>query len=108
MIASLCLRFHQVSHHPKDKSRKDAEKKSGISPFLKTKALFSETSKKELDNKKLKAAKLEKEYSQSYTKRIQSEEEQFYQRQSDKNYAINQRRQKLAEHDPEEVLKYFL
>lgn len=45
---------------PRDKSRKNAEKDSGISVFLKFKAMFSETSKNELGNKKKEAAILQK------------------------------------------------
>lgn len=92
---------------PRDTSRRNAEKKSGISGFLKFKALFSEKSKNELDNKKETAAPLQKEYSKSFSECVQREREQFYQRQEDSNNAVNLMRQKLIQHDRAEVLEYF-
>ncbi len=51
---------------PKDTSRRDAEKDSGVSLFLKVKAFFSDEAKKELFDKKVKADVLEKEYAKYY------------------------------------------
>lgn len=92
---------------PKDKSHKDAEKDLGISRFLKLMALFFESSKFELNKKRVSAVELEKEYSESFAKRVSRRREQFYQRQDKGNKAVDLMLQNLMQHDPAEVQKYF-
>ncbi len=92
---------------PKNTSRKDAEKDSEISGFLKIMALFSQESKSKLDDKKLKAEVLQKEYSIKFSKRVNRLKEQFYKRQEQKNSTIHSREEKLKMNDSLEVLEYF-
>ena len=92
---------------PKDTSYKDAEKDSGISAFLKVKALFSKASKSILNDKKLEAKILQKEYSDLYSKRVERLREQFYKRQEQRNNEIDLMKENLKKHDSVEVLKFF-
>jgi hypothetical protein len=92
---------------PRDTSRKDAEKDSGISRFLKFKAIFSETSKSELHKKKASAVALQKQYSELSAKEVDLKRKQFYQRQEDNNKAVEKMRQNLMRHNPDEIIEFF-
>lgn len=92
---------------PRDTSRKDAEKDSGISGLLKLKARFSERSKSELNKKKVNAVALQKEYSELHAKQVDLQREQFYQRQEDGNKAVDVMQQNLMRHNQDEIIKFF-
>lgn len=92
---------------PKDTSHKEAEKDSGISFFLKVKAFFSQKPKSELNDKKLEAGDLQKEYSDSFSKRVERLREQFYKKQDQENKAVDSMKEQLRKHDSVEVLEFF-
>lgn len=92
---------------PSNTIRKDAEKDSGISKFLKFKAWFSDSSKAELEDKRMKAAELERQYTTSNTKRVNRQRESFYQKQKENNKGIDEMLQLLMQHDANEVREYF-
>lgn len=92
---------------PRDTSKRDAEKDSKVTFWLKCKSIFSDKAKKELEEKRKKAKVLQQEYEQYHQKRVNRMRARFEEQQRKNHESVDEMKSMYAKGDKKQIINFF-
>ncbi|MBD8972439.1 MAG: hypothetical protein EGQ63_01175 [Clostridiales bacterium] len=92
---------------PRDTSKRDAEKDSKVTFWLKCKSIFSDKAKRELGEKRKEAKALQQEYEQYHQKRVNRMRAQFEEQQRKNHESVDEMKSMYAKRDKKQIITFF-
>lgn len=92
---------------PKDKSKKLARKDAGVTPLLRLQALFSESSRHELNQREALAEDKRRDLAEEHARMVEEERAAYLERQKRFNRQVDERRRSYLDGEPKEAIQYF-
>ena len=92
---------------PKDRSKKLARRDAGVTRLLRAQALFSESKRCELEQRKALADNKQRDYAEEHARMVEEERAAYLERQKRYNQHVDERRRSYLDGKPREVIAYF-
>ena len=92
---------------PRDTSKRDAERDSKVTFWLKCKSIFSDKAKRELEEKRKEAKVLQQEYEEYHQKRVNRMRAQFEEQQRKNHESVDEMKSMYAKRDKKQITTFF-